>query len=46
MPVGEVENVPLSLEDWNEKGGAEMVGVQEASQLDSPVAQVFRYSLS
>jgi hypothetical protein len=27
MPVGKVENVPLPLEDWNEKRGAEVIGV-------------------
>lgn len=42
VPVGEVENIPLSLKNWHEKGGGEIVSIQKPSQVDSPVLQIFR----
>jgi hypothetical protein len=41
MPISEVENIPLSLKDRNEKGGVEVVSVQKTSQICSPVTQLF-----
>ena len=37
VPVGKVENIPLPLKNWDEKGGAEGVGVEKSSQFDSPL---------
>lgn len=42
MPVRQIEDVPLALEDGNEKGCAEGIGVKKSAQLGPPVAQVPR----
>lgn len=36
VPVGQVEDVALALEDGDEEGRAEKVGVEEAGELGAP----------
>lgn len=30
MIKGQIQNIPLSLKDWNQNGGAEKVGIEKS----------------